>query len=247
VVPKPRRANLLTQLRRTADVLAVMRRIGVYGVAVVALCLTVATATDASARQRPSPKCPPGHSHLIAADAQAQVYEAPERRGLPLAFFGCAYREGKAHFLGILPSGGSPSGFAGTGLYTLAGPIVANDEFSSTSVGPEITRYEYEVVVRNLRNGSVLHRLPTGTPLGLPENGDVGIGKAKAIVVKTDGAVAWIVAVRSTAVEYQVHAVDATGSRVLASGPEIDPSSLALAGSTLYWIQGGEPFSTPLH
>jgi hypothetical protein len=41
--------------------------------------------------------------------------------------------------------------------------------------------------------------------------------------------------------------VDKNGSRLLASSTEIDPSSLALAGSTLYWTQGGKSMSSPLN
>jgi hypothetical protein len=68
-------------------------------------------------------------------------------------------------------------------------------------------------------------------------------------VVKSDGAVAWIVAIygREHPAEYEVHALDRTGSRVLAFGPGISPRSLALAGSTLYWTQGGNPMSAPLN
>jgi hypothetical protein len=48
------------------------------------------------------------------------------------------------------------------------------------------------------------------------------------------------------ATSFEVHAADRTGSRLLASGPTIDPHSLALAGSTLYWTQGGKPFTASL-
>ncbi len=66
-------------------------------------------------------------------------------------------------------------------------------------------------------------------------------------MVKLDGSVAWIVETGEEEGRYQVHAVDKSGSRVLASGPNIDPSSLALAGSTLYWTQGDQPFSASLN
>jgi hypothetical protein len=38
-----------------------------------------------------------------------------------------------------------------------------------------------------------------------------------------------------------LHALDKTGERTLAVGSNIDPNSLALAGSTLYWTQSGRP------
>jgi hypothetical protein len=225
-----------------------MKRIGIAAVTLLALV----AAPSASARRpshKVSAKCAPGHPHLLVADAQAQVYEAPTVASLPefRSYFGCAYGHGEAYDLGLPPGtgGGSPGGGAGTDLYTLAGPIVALEENSSTERFTGTT-FVNEVEVVDLRNGRVLHRVPTGTPTAPPKNGDIGIGGATAIVLKSDGAVAWIVGVGGTVVEYQVHAVDSKGSRVLASGPEIDPRSLALAGSTIYWTQGGKPFSAPL-
>jgi hypothetical protein len=111
------------------------------------------------------------------------------------------------------------------------------------------------MTVRDLSNGKVVHTVPTGTPVhpapprvegGLTRS-NVGIGPATAIVVKNDGAVAWIVSTPKEDGYYQVHAVDKMGSRVLATGPEIEPHSLALAGSTLYWTQGGKPMSATLN
>jgi hypothetical protein len=106
---------------------------------------------------------------------------------------------------------------------------------------------EWKVVVENLRTGRVLHKVPTGTS----SPGAVGIGPVVSLVVKSDGAVAWIVEneipARHVPAEYEVHAVDKTGNRLLASGSDIDPHSLALAGSTLYWTQGGKPMSAPLN
>jgi hypothetical protein len=49
-----------------------------------------------------------------------------------------------------------------------------------------------------------------------------------------------------TPVVYDVRAVDAAGDRLLADGNNIAPNSLALAGSTLYWTQGGAPQSASL-
>jgi len=67
------------------------------------------------------------------------------------------------------------------------------------------------------------------------------------IVAKSDGAVAWIVESRTYEDGYQVHAVDRTGSRLLAVCSDIEPHSLALAGSILRWTQGGKPMSASLN
>lgn len=66
--------------------------------------------------------------------------------------------------------------------------------------------------------------------------------------MKSDGAVAWIVETGyPDNVEYHVYAIDKTGRRMLASSADIVPYSLALAGNTVYWTQGGQPASTPLN
>jgi hypothetical protein len=59
---------------------------------------------------------------------------------------------------------------------------------------------------------------------------------------------------------FDVEAVDTSGTRLLAAGTDIDPSSLALAsggsdigghgqtveGNTVYWTEAGKVFSAPL-
>lgn len=75
----------------------------------------------------------------------------------------------------------------------------------------------------------------------------MGNGQATEIVLKNNNAVAWIVQTNGEPTIYEVHAVNKTGSRLLASGTDVDPSSLALAGSTLYWTQGGKPASAVLN
>jgi hypothetical protein len=72
----------------------------------------------------------------------------------------------------------------------------------------------------------------------------VGLGSTTATVVKTDGAVAWIALGEEGP---EVRALDTTGSRMLAHSWGIGQSSLALAGSTVYWTQDGTPMSAALH
>jgi hypothetical protein len=217
------------------------------------LALAPAVTAGATARHRKSsPRCPRAHARVVLADSQAEVYLAPEEAALPefLGFYGCSYADKRSYLLGHPPAYSS-SGGSGIKLETLAGPIVA---FAETSAS---TRYgtDWLIVVRNLRDGKVLHSVPTGTPIhpepprteGGITRQDVGIGLARAIVVKSDGAVAWIVETDREEGYYQVHVLDGSGSRVLAEGPEIAPASLALVGSTLYWTQGGKPFSATLN
>ena len=128
---------------------------------------------------------------------------------------------------------------------------------------------EWYIVVQSLRTGKMIHRIPTGAPLE-PEPHYVGVGPIVGLVLKSDGSVAWIAEdyERSSTPHdieaqlfFDVYATDKTGTRLLASGTSIDPSSLALSvggigvgrnrrtivGSTLYWTQGGKPFSAGLN
>ena len=63
------------------------------------------------------------------------------------------------------------------------------------------------------------------------------------LLVRRDGALAWIIELRDAAdspARYQVRSsLSGTASTILAEGNDIAAGSLALAGSTLYWTQGG--------
>jgi hypothetical protein len=219
-----------------------MKRVTIVATGLLTLLL-VASQTAAAGRPA-SAQCPPAKSHVMLADAQIVLYSVVEPVGLyhdeRTRIHGCAYGR-EPYLVGTeeLCKGvrcGGPQG------EVLAGPLVAYEEGG----GGEIFN-RYFVMVRDLRTGRVVRKLPTGTPTKPPTSPlSAGIGPTTAIVVKPDGAVAWIVETGYPS-EYQVHAVDSSGSRTLASGTDIDPSSLALAGSTLYWMQNGQAMSAPLN
>jgi hypothetical protein len=205
--------------------------------------LAVAPTVAAYPRHKAAFKCPPTNEGLVAVDAQAVIFRATtavyeghrrESEGLQ-GVFGCAYGTRRAYYLGRPSSAGS-SGSVSTYPIALAGSIVAFSEGKSFAYGHSFD----EIWVRNLRTGQLIHRTPNGSPA---EPEDVGIGDTTAIVVKGDGSVAWIVGTREQLGGVQVRSVDKTGSHLLAASPEIDPTSLALAGSTLYWLQAGKPMS----
>jgi hypothetical protein len=132
----------------------------------------------------------------------------------------------------------------------LAGTVVAYESFLTADVD------RWYVVIRDLRSGRVLRHLPTGALLK-PSPGNAGVGPVVALVVKPNGSVAWIArdyerSMRPTAESeelpyYDVYAADKSGTRLLASGLDVSPSSLALGGSTLYWTQGGKAASAVLN
>jgi hypothetical protein len=164
--------------------------------------------------------------------------------------YGCAYGKRGAYFLGVEPYEETTKymnySYFGDRNIVVAGPIVAYEHFS---LAEGLGGYKWGVAVRDLRTGRTLRDEPTGKakiPGGEPEL-EFGIGHTAAIVVKNDGSAAWILETSPAEGRYQVHAADTTGSTLLASGPDIDPTSFALGENTLYWTQGGKPFSAPLN
>ena len=160
--------------------------------------------------------------------------------GPPDQYTGCAF----GHPVRTLDLTGPP--YTGSTSVVIAGDVVAFGSGGSQSVtAPD---YEY-VIVWNLLTGHN-QRLPPCTQG--PIAGSVGGGQATDVVVRADGAVAWICksdtmsSSPTAAPYYEVHAVDRTGSRVLATGTAIDPSSLALAGDRIYWTANSQPFSASL-
>ncbi len=231
----------------------------VYGMrwpisATVALCIAL---TPSSAAAHRTPTAPhgcalPSHTRMLAADPQAQVYEKLETATQEKGIYGCVYGSRHTYFLGEPASGGTTEGFEGISRVTLAGSVVAY-EYASGGPGPGgpgsgTGGAEWVIVVRDLRNDRILNRVPTGTSVS---SRDVGSGPAMAIVVKGDGAVAWIaendnLSTRETNYN-EVHALDKSGNRVLASGFDIERFSLGIVGSTVYWTQGGKPESAALN
>jgi len=223
--------------------------------------LATAVASGARVQYQPIPKCPPPHhAHILLANPQAVVYEGPdtvglfgrESKGLP-NIYGCTARGRRAFYLGGAASFGSQGG-GGIEGEALGGTFVAYENVSVTT--SEIPHPgSYEVIVRDLHNGRFVRRLPTGPRPVNPANTSFrygfGVGPTRAIVVKNDGAVAWMVEDYSRLVGghtvYDVYAADRSGTRLLAFGEDVDRYSLALAGSDIYWTQGGNPFTAPLN
>jgi hypothetical protein len=188
--------------------------------------------------------CPLKPRNVFAVNDYAVVYESkgPDETVVKA----CAYRSRHAYALGPTPYA-SAANFGGVFHETLAGTTIAY-EFNvggGDGVGEGSSRNW--VGVRDLRTGKVLHYAPTGVANALSNPGNVGTGKVWGLVVKGDGAVAWISYSGEELGGYDVHVIDRTGSRVLAAGLGVQRSSLALGGSRLYWTQNGVPESAVLH
>jgi hypothetical protein len=193
-------------------------------------------------------RCAPRHVKILVSNAQVQVYEGPDRNreGLP-AIYGCARSRHRSYVLGE-PLLVSSSGGGGIRDETLAGTMVAYEEISANELPEGGSENSWSMLVRNLRTGRWMHRVLTGVTR-VPK--DEGVGPLTTLVLKPDGSVAWIASVAGLSgyvpPEYEVHALDKSGSRLLVSGTEIDPRSLALKGSVLSWTQTGKLFSTVLN
>ena len=205
-------------------------------------------ASAAGAPSISSVRCAPKHARIIVSNAQVQVYKGPDRNreGLP-AIYGCARSGHRSYVLGEMAMFSSAGG-GGIDHETLAGTMVAYEEISGNPLPEGGSEKSWLVLVRDLRTGRWIHRAFTGVAR-VPK--DEGVGPLTALVLKSDGSVAWIANVGGLSgyapAEYEVHALDKSGSRLLASGKEIDPHSLALKGSALSWTQTSKPFSTILN
>jgi hypothetical protein len=236
-----------------------MERIGV-AVATVLVVLFAANASDARA-PNPRPVCVPVHARVLLANRQAAVYKI---HGTETIRFGrshwiepriqtraCVDGRRRSYEVWSEPVERPTEVLASISDLTLGGTVIAFEETSSRGDRYEVAREgefpeEWHVVVRDLRTERVLHRVPTGaTEPAHPEF--IGDGPTAAIVVKSDGAVAWVLDTGQAQNRYQVHALDKTGERVLAVGSNIYPHSLSLAGSTLRWLRGNKPFSATLN
>jgi hypothetical protein len=213
--------------------------------------LTIASPVDAGkTRHKQSARCDVAHGHVVIADSQAIVYRSVEAFE-PSVVYACSFTHPHIYERGPCQGDGSCGslGCLSVEREALAGTYVAYAYF--LVLGEEKDREEtFLVIVRDLRNGRILYKIPTGTPRPQNASSVVGAGPVRTLVLKSDGSVAWInehpLGLLGDETDYEVHALDKTGSRILASGTDIDPRSLALAGSTLYWMQGGKPFFTRL-
>lgn len=227
-------------------------------------CLALAVAAPSGAlvhaRREQSAACPPVGGKVVVADTHATVYEAAPAGDLPEALhvFGCVRGGARRYDLGGVPACGlfepgcEPGSECETGRFcggvrgeVLAGSMVALERFKS---GPEEGLWYVEVW--DLRDGRLLTRAPTGIP-PVVEREYAGVGPVVGMVLRSDGGVAWIArdlwrSLVGMPSYYDVYAAEGPSVRQLAAGTDIDPSSLALAGATLYWVQDGVPVSAQL-
>jgi len=168
---------------------------------------------------------------VLASDRLAVVYNGLNRAGEE-EVFGCVRGGLHRYAIGYKASFG-PSGGAGIEEEHVAGVMVAYEQFKSPEESP--TGFEFRVIVRDLRTGRVVHKVPTG-PSFSP--GNVGAGGVSALDVSPSGAAAWV-RVNALTAEDEVRVVDGSGDHLVASGAGIARKSLRLSDRTLSWTQNG--------
>jgi len=169
--------------------------------------------------------CGPSGATTLASSSQARVYSSGG------GVYGCSFAAGRSFRLGSAARSLHEGRVAPV---VLAGSDVA---YGLATFGVDTGRTG--VVVRRLTDGTQLADFAS-TQAGVVE----GFQSIGSLVVKRDGAVAWIGVERSIVGSRQVvevHGAPAGAStdRLLGSGAQIAPSSLRLHGSTLTWRDGG--------
>jgi hypothetical protein len=233
------------------------------GCAGIAFLLALSGTTDAALASNGGHRssCPPKQSRIIRADSVASVFRLREYftetlegrhiRESYIAIRGCTHGATRSFELGTPVEGvGSAGGSQGGGIsgIKLRGPMAAFEQrFSSTQAGGTEPRREWRILVRDLRSGKTVHRVPTGTQT-TPEPRTVGVGPTTSIAVDKRGGVAWIARVVQAPVfaAYEVHLLIGDTETVLASGGDIDPKLLSIEGGQVGWRQGGVAKSAPL-
>jgi len=191
----------------------------------VALLAFLASCGPSSASSTPTQgKCGPGNATTLASSPQARVYT------LHQVVFGCSVARGRSFRLG---HGTRSIRESRAGPVAIAGDLAA---YGLARFGVDTVMAD--VVVRRLTDGAVLKDLPATKRPGPQSFQSVG-----SVVVKTDGAVAWIGSQTSIIARgrggIEVHAASGSSDVVLDAGSGIDPGSLRLNGSKLTWRRGG--------
>lgn len=186
---------------------------------------SAATTTTTPGPRAKAPDCGPPRARTLAGSARARVYAVGG------TVYGCAVPGRHSFRLGS--SLGFQRSRTHVGDVSVAGRIAA---YGVTAFGVDTSRTE--VLVRRLTDGALLGSYPANTVHFAEAFSSVG-----SLVVKGDGAVAWIG--RETAIgrsQLTIQVFEARGSASagteLDSGSGIAPGSLRLQGSTLTWHHG---------
>jgi hypothetical protein len=201
-------------------------------VAVLGALAAGASASGAASARAARVNCGPAAGRTLAHGARARVY------ALGSWIYGCARGGGRPV---RLSRAGPCPGSAQLGPFALAGAVAA---YASRTCGVDTATSQ--VVVRRLSGGGALL---SSNPALDTSSGVESFESVGSIVVRSDGAVAWIGSSSSVATHQSITEVLAYSGgalRRLDQGPSIRDASLALHGSILTWEDGAARQSAPL-
>jgi hypothetical protein len=200
-----------------------------FALLATAVALAACGASAAGSSSAAGPVCGPASAHTLAMSRQARVYSSGG------SAFACSV--GKASIR--LGSRQSCIGTPLIGPVTVTGALAAyGSETCGVDTGSTL------VIVRRLTDGHELCGVPATGPGG-PESYQA----VESVVLKGDGAVAWIGTGHSLGARHRLTDVwraDRHGTTRLDSGLAIQVHSLRLKGSTVRWRNGAETRSAAL-
>jgi len=207
--------------------------------ALAALASGLGAAPAALGASRPAASCAPRGARVLARSAPLRVYETrPRSAGEPRAVLAClAGHRGHMTLLAATRLNLHSS----LARFELAGHVVA---YLETQRGVDSGTTKLVVVDVGARR--VLHAIEAGSYV------DAGLIFDETVIrflVTSRGSLAWTVARedhRQPAVQSVWAAPREGPPALLDSGRSIDAGSLALAGTTLSWIDGGAQRSAPM-
>jgi hypothetical protein len=198
------------------------------------LIVLLAPAGPAWGRKKaPSPPCSARHSKTLLASEQARISRltGTNADGEPTTYItGCLYRRNKAFTL----SSSSITVGETVAQLRLGGRFVGYWVEGCIKASP----CGVEVRVVDLSTGRRTVQASAFSP-GMP------LFEVTDLELKPNASVAWIA--KPDTGGFEVRKSDASGrNQLLDSGPDIDPSSLAVSASIVYWTKAGAPRSAKL-
>lgn len=200
---------------------------------VAAIALTAVLVGPAAVADAAKRTCNPAHSTTIAATATVRVFHtrAFARETRVHATYACLLSRKRPVRL-VVPD--FPTGY---GPIAIAGRFVAYGVYSDCAASfcdPN------NVVVQDLRDGKAAFA-----------DGPLRVAEVTSLVLRPKGSVAWIQSTFDEGGSTQPGFTVAKAERgrpavVLDSGIDVASTSLALAGNTLYWMNGPTPTSAIL-